>query len=330
MQHKNLDELLDTLEWIAFYKSMLPFRLRGWVAALGLHVQIREAGGWTRLQAGGSFRSYLDAWREGEGAWEIRKFDRQTWERRFAHVVEHTLDILAFLRTRDLFYGGLDAEQATILKDAIARYRSTGRWVGLPPVRREVQEEVLRREQEQERQKRLERLRKDISRYEAQARKAPGEPAPWSLLAHMYLEAADMFSEVGRYKDVEHALNMSAKRTQARFPDTEWASWAQHQYLGRLYLAALSNSRRGRGIPIRGHIPSKVTPESLGYTAQEVRSLAEENFRKALAGAKGAGFTEERPEIKEIELAIQVSVSPSETAFEEYEKFIAKESGRAS
>jgi len=326
MQHKNLDELLDTLEWIAFYKSMLPFRLRGWVAALGLHVQIREAGGWTRLQAGGSFRSYLDAWREGEGAWEIRKFDRQTWERRFAHVVEHTLDIVAFLDARDLSYGGLDGEQAAILNEAITHYKSTGIWLGLPPVPEQVQEAHLRREQEQERQKRLERLRKDISRYEAQTRKAPGEPAPWSLLAHMYLEAADMFSEVGRYKDVEHALNMSAKATQARFPDTEWASWAQHQYLGRLYLAALSNSRRGRGIPIRGYIPSKVTPESLGYTAEEVRSLAEENSRKAHAGAKGAGFTEDSPDMKEIELAIEASVSPSERAFEEYEKFIARAS----
>ena len=90
MSKKNLDELLSTLALIALYKSWLPFNLRGWVNALGLHVQERKAGRWTRLQAGGSLRSYIDVWREGDGDWQVKKFDRETWERRFAHVVEPT------------------------------------------------------------------------------------------------------------------------------------------------------------------------------------------------------------------------------------------------
>lgn len=64
MDKHDFDELLETLGWIVLDKSLLPFSLRGWVNALGLHVQERHAGGWTRIQAGGSLRSYLDAWRQ--------------------------------------------------------------------------------------------------------------------------------------------------------------------------------------------------------------------------------------------------------------------------
>jgi len=40
---KGLDDLLDTLSFIALNKFMLPFNLRGRVNSLGLHVQERKA-----------------------------------------------------------------------------------------------------------------------------------------------------------------------------------------------------------------------------------------------------------------------------------------------
>lgn len=134
MESKNLEELLYTLSEIALRKSILPLRFRGWVAALGLHVQIRKAGGWTRLKAGGRWRSYVDAWCEAGGAWEIRKFDRETWERRFAHLVKPTFDIAEFLKNRAGYYGALDAEEWAILDEAILHYKIHGIWIGLPPI----------------------------------------------------------------------------------------------------------------------------------------------------------------------------------------------------
>jgi len=71
---KSMDDLLSTLSFITMRKSLLPFNLRGWVNILGLHVHERNYGvpgsHWgSRLQAGGSLRSYLDVWREGDGDW---------------------------------------------------------------------------------------------------------------------------------------------------------------------------------------------------------------------------------------------------------------------
>ncbi len=126
VDNKTLDELLNTLGLIALYKSILPFPLRGWVSALGLHVQERKAGRSTRLQAGGSFRSYLDAWQENQGAWQVKKFDEATWELRFAHVVQPTIEIAEFLIERVANFGDLDAEGADALNAALHHYKTTG------------------------------------------------------------------------------------------------------------------------------------------------------------------------------------------------------------
>ena len=103
MNDKNIDGLLNILGFIALFKSILPFSLRGWVTSLGLHVQQMESGGWTRIQAGGKFRSYLDAWRQNEGVWDIRKFDSVTWEHRFANLVHPTYNIAEYEITIERF-----------------------------------------------------------------------------------------------------------------------------------------------------------------------------------------------------------------------------------
>lgn len=119
----NLEELLPALYDIGNDKNMLPVELRGWVNALGLYVQTwldypgqdcRES-----LAAGGKYRKYLYATcyydlSDGKHTdkmvaagfgdfnhWNIKKFDREVWEKRFAHLVEPTREIAWYLSTPD-------------------------------------------------------------------------------------------------------------------------------------------------------------------------------------------------------------------------------------
>lgn len=306
MDSKTLDELVNTLGLIALMKSTLPYRLLGWVSALGLNVQERQAGKWSRLQAGGKFRNYFDAWRQEEGDWEVRKFDERTWERRFSGLEEPTYEIAAFLNDCVVAYGGsyggLDSgPQGAILKNVIEHYKSTGEWLGLPAV---PQEAMSRRFREDEERK----LTEEISQYEAQTRENPQDSAAWSVLAMDY-------ERVGRYKDMENALKRQVELNGG------WSIWIIHKYLGRVYIAALSNSTRGRGVPIFGHAPSEVTPDSLAYTVEEVRSLAENHLRKAYEPVRGAEFDGQDQEVEEIALAIK---AVSSNAFDEYDRFMAE------
>ncbi|MBA7505378.1 hypothetical protein ES706_04045 [subsurface metagenome] len=95
-------ELVTVLESIGMLKNGLPFRLRGWVNSTGLYVRFRTIGEWSRLQAGGKFRSYFDAmgrmpFYDADDDWKIRRFDQETWQRRFAHLVYPTLEIVLFV-----------------------------------------------------------------------------------------------------------------------------------------------------------------------------------------------------------------------------------------
>ena len=143
MNIKDLDELLETLGFIALCKSLLPFSLRGWVNALGLHVKERDAGGWTRIQAGGSLRSYLDAWRQKDGDWEVKKFGEDTWSRRFAHLVEPTVEIAEFLNERVTNSDDLDVASDVALNSALQQHNQTGEWIGLPKLTIEAKQKLL-------------------------------------------------------------------------------------------------------------------------------------------------------------------------------------------
>lgn len=122
MDKKNLDELLSTL---------------------GLYVRERKAGRWSRLQAGGSFRSYLDVWREGEGDWQVKNFGNDTWERRFEDLVDPTCEIADFLSERVAHFGDLDSEGANALNESPQHYKSTGIWLGLPKVPEDVITQII-------------------------------------------------------------------------------------------------------------------------------------------------------------------------------------------
>lgn len=55
------EDAIDLLYAIGMQKDFIPFKYRGYVSILGLHVQLRRAGGIERLQAGGKYRPCFDA-----------------------------------------------------------------------------------------------------------------------------------------------------------------------------------------------------------------------------------------------------------------------------
>jgi len=311
MDKKSLDELLSTLALIALFKSWLPFDLRGWVNALGLHVQERKAGvprseRLTRLQAGGSLRSYIDVWREGDGDWQVKKFDESTWEGRFAHLVGPTYEIADFLGQRVHWLGDLDMEGAAALDHALQHYKDTGVWLGLPNVPEDVidrrlQEEARAREQE-EHQNRL-RL---ISVNKKSLKKDP-------LDRNALTSLAELFCKEQKYEDMENALKKL-------LIDEESKGYMTCLQLGELYLAALSTSIRGKGIPIWGYIlPSSVKPEVLNHTLEQLRTLAMDNLSKAYKLLKEAGFKDTDPWIGEVELALKAASTLTVEVFEEFD-----------
>ncbi len=318
MDKKRLDELLSTLALIALYKSWLPFKLRGWVNTLGLHVQERKAGvpgshRLTRLQAGGSLRSYMDVWREGDGDWQVKKFDEETWERRFAHLVGPTYEIADFLSQRVHWFGDLDMEGAATLNHALQHYKDTGVWLGLPKVPediidRRLQEEARTREQEEHQNR--PRL---ISDNEKRVRKDPLDRSAWNSLSDLYLKEQ-------RYKDAENALKMQLRTEESK----GFHNWVTCLQLGEIYLAALSTSMRGKGIPIWGYAQVlHARAEVLDYTTEQLSTLAVDNLSRAYELLKKAGFKDKDPWIEEVELAMKAASTLSVEAFEEFD--IAKE-----
>ncbi len=308
--HKNkLDESLKTLTAIAIMKRWLPMRLRGWASVLGLYVQAREAGQRTRLQAGGSLRSYLDVWQEGEGDWQVKKFDNDTWNRRFAHLVEPTYQIVDFLNDRIASFGELDSEGVSALDHTLQHYRDTGAWLGLPKVPKDVidrrlKEEVRVRAQEEQQ----ERLRR-IANAEETMRSDPLNRSAWSYLENLYYKEQ-------RYKDMENALKMSLKIDAAR-PYS-----ITYRQLGYLYLAALSVAVRGNGVPILYNFRSNVTAETLGYGIERLRELAEDNLSKAYEMDKKAG---NKAYLNELDLALKAVDTLAVNDFEEFDRFKEQE-----
>ena len=147
--------LLDTLGWVGTVKLNMPIVTRWWLSELGLYLKLNYAAGQGRLRAGGKYKSYLDAWgTEGKDFefWEVRKYDKETWNRRFAHLLWPTYEIALFIGAPTLLdipisqqgkdsvlYNQLDAttqdivgKNATIImKRAISHFKVTGEWVGL-------------------------------------------------------------------------------------------------------------------------------------------------------------------------------------------------------
>ena len=151
--------LLDKLGWVGTIKLHLPLVTRSWLNELGLYVQLHYVAGQGRLQAGGKYRSYFDAWgKEGQEIiqWEVRSHDRQTWNKRFAHLVWPTYDLALYVggpilwNTSVALPGGqvaklselddstfqeLNRTRITLIKQVVAHFNKTREWPGLLELR---------------------------------------------------------------------------------------------------------------------------------------------------------------------------------------------------
>ena len=301
MDKESLDDLLNALGFTAWHKSMLPFNLRGWVNALGLYVQERKAGRWTRLQAGGSLRSYLDVWQEDHGDRQVRKFDEETWERRFDRLVMPTYNIADFLFKNSAKQQRLGSEQDTALRRAIEHYEQTQYWRWLPGVAAD-----LKQVSEQMSGLKPARLLEEVAHAE-RLRVTSEDPGDWQFLALLYDLA-------GRYKDAEKALETAYSLVCTDFKSVEWMAWHWRTTLGMLYFAAFSNSQHSGEVVVLGSLPSEATPESMGYTAEEVRDLAQRTLGATLADAKRSETKTSDKEMQDIESAIAACASASSPA----------------
>lgn len=137
-------EFQDVLSWlltIGNLKNHLPLNLQGQVASLGLYVQLRQVGRIQRLQAGGKYKPYFDvinpdssnlrAWLGEDMArhWKVKRFDKTTWDLRFAHLVEPTFDVVLFVSDH---IGKFDEQAVAKLSGVVDHFRATGKWLGLP------------------------------------------------------------------------------------------------------------------------------------------------------------------------------------------------------
>ncbi len=119
-----LEQLLHKLEMIGRIKGELPLSERAWFASLGLYVQLREAGGMARLQAGEKEQIKVDAWMDyskSGSRWFVRQLERGDWER----LVNPTLDIASFLDAH-AFRGEISDEDHEALEKVITAFKETG------------------------------------------------------------------------------------------------------------------------------------------------------------------------------------------------------------
>ena len=142
----SVDELFPALHHINIYKEGLPSQQRGWVNVLGLYVQggllFPGEDAQEYLAAGGKFRKYFYATCDYDlndekhtevmassllgdfSHWMVKKFDREVWEKRFAHLVEPTCEIVFYLSDEK-------GQSLPKLTDVVNHFKSSGDWLGL-------------------------------------------------------------------------------------------------------------------------------------------------------------------------------------------------------
>ena len=166
-------EAIETLERIARLKDSLPSRYRGLSSELGLYVQLRQAGGAARLQAGGKFRSRIDLRREAPAEpWQAKKYRPGDWE----NLIEPTLALVGWLEER----GGVPGDARREFQQAIQGFRDSGH-LTLPggiasfTVERELGGIVRRGDSDE--------TVMDLRSY---IRDNPGQAAAWQALCHVF------------------------------------------------------------------------------------------------------------------------------------------------
>lgn len=61
--------------------------------------------------------------------WKKKRFDKDTWNKRFAHLVEPTSDIAFFLAGH---IDNLNEQTVATLRHVAEHFEATGEWLGLP------------------------------------------------------------------------------------------------------------------------------------------------------------------------------------------------------
>ena len=285
-------KLTSALSFIARIKEGLPFTMRGWVAVLGLHVQGRHAGRLTRLQAGGKFISYFDAWEE-DGEYKIRKFDQVTWDKRFARLVEPTIEITLFLAHQE----GEELAQAALrcLSNAAKVFNQTGEWPGLPGILSDDGREDLSPEDE-------------LARIIAHQEKLKVENPLFGIERIL----ADNYCRAGRFKDAERILLSDIDKNPSK-------SELSRTDLVMLYLSALSYSVRGIGTPARFGDFYDITPESLEFDNEALRDMIQNEI---------VSISEYALHSDVLKLASIAAEELSAESFEAFEKLVKEKSSR--
>lgn len=285
--------VVKKLEIIALNKSLMLASTRGWVSALGLHVQSFDDGKGTLIRAGGSFRSYLDAWLGPKLV--IKKYDRVTWEGRFSAVVEPTLEIASFVNERAKIKGNLSQRDIGYIERSVQDFKRYGRWSG------QLEEE------------RVAGIQRDAEKRaaEIERRGADNSDMDWFGLAFEYQAA-------GRVRDAERAL--------LRLIDAD-PDGLGHEQLGTAYFVAVLTSILGRLPNIaEGLFWFKV--EEVGLSIKQSSDRAKKHLQSALALAEDedkrlqSWRTSEEHEEKclKIQRRLQVLANLSKEAVEQYER----------
>jgi hypothetical protein len=143
-------DILPALWTMVTWRSVLPLQLRSWGDALGLYV--RSSDSQDNIWAGGKYRAYFDATyhvapgRNKEDMaeyltsrmasalhpdltlWKIERFDRNVWEKRFAHLVEPTKEVFFYLL--ECMEQSKTNTLLPKLENAVKHFNSTGDWIG--------------------------------------------------------------------------------------------------------------------------------------------------------------------------------------------------------
>jgi len=153
-----VDRLFPSLYHIGMYKNLLPIELRGWVNILGLYVQLDLVGNRECLAAGGKYKrcfyaicEYTLSEKDSDimastltddfSHWKVKKFDQKVWEKRFAHLVEPTCEIVWYISAEreDMLHryetsgirGDFKEKSLPKLMDVVNHFNSTEEWLGL-------------------------------------------------------------------------------------------------------------------------------------------------------------------------------------------------------
>jgi hypothetical protein len=155
------------------------------------------------------------------------------------------------------------------------------------------------------------RSQSKMSKYEGGIPRSPVNEISWEMLW------LDYYKEE-RYKDMENHLKKVLASASIRHP-----ALAANYYdlLGNIYLAALSVAIRGKGIPIMGYEVRDVRPDVLGYTSEELRTLARDNLTKAYE-IERKSWSGDSLGLKGAELKLKVSNDPSIQSFQRYDRYM--------